>query len=408
MADELADLMEPEHSPKGASSAERWMNCPGSGVLLDKVKLPQTDEPEYRAAGIAAHEAAAHCLKTPCDTWEIIGMKFHDVVVDKEMADAIQMYLDFVRPLADTAVTVMVEQRIGGDPATRPHKDFYGTVDFAAYATDILDVVDYKHGEGIVVEPDENPQLKYYAYGILHNRIARGSNVRSDRIVRLSIVQPRAFHYDGPIRTWETTAGEIIYWAENELIPAMERAELDTTLEPGKWCRFCPAKLFCPAMDVIYRGLAEMTADEAMVQNFGQNRLGGLYCLLEANSFMVKAIKDEVYRRNMLGNTVPGTKLVMKKANRIFKEGAEAELKEALGEAIYSKPELKSPAEVEKIGPAAKKLVQELAYMPQTGLTVAPESDTKPAVKVEKAQDVFAHLIEQADNSATSTNGELS
>jgi hypothetical protein len=113
--------------------------------------------------------------------------------------------------------------------------------------------------------------------------------------------------------------------------------------------------------------------------------------------FYVKALKDEVYRRDMLGNTVPGTKLVLKKANRIWNESAEAFFKGKLGDEAYTKPELKSPAEMAAVGPAIKALVSQYAFTPQTGLTVAPLSDPKPAVKVEKAVDIFAHLIQAGD-----------
>lgn len=407
-------MSEPAHSPKGASSAERWMNCPGSGVILKQLELPESDEQDYRAEGLAMHEAAAHCLENWLDTWEIVGQVFHGVAIDKPMADAVQTYLDFCRPLMENARTVLIEKRIGGDPVKRPHPDFYGTVDFCAWGEEITDVADLKGGEGIIVEPEENSQMKYYAYGIIHERMQAGVQVRSDRVVRLSIVQPRAFHHEGPIRSWETTVGEIIHWAENVLIPAMNRADFDTTLDPGKWCRFCPAKLFCPMLEGLFGAAAK--ADASHIANFGQKRLALDFAQLEAVNFYIKAMKDEVYRRNMLGNTVPGTKLVLKKANRIFREHVELPnfpdqvapieeyLKSLLGDVIYTKPELKTPAEIEKLGPKAKQIVQRTAYMPNNGLTVALDSDPKPGVKVEKAADAFAHLIEAAD--ATATNGD--
>jgi hypothetical protein len=160
---------------------------------------------------------------------------------------------------------------------------------------------------------------------------------------------------------------------------------------------------------------AAAKADASHLANFGQKRLSLEYGQLDAVNFYIKAMKDEVYRRNMLGNTVPGTKLVLKKSNRIFRDHVvfddtpepmpiEFYLKNQLGDAIYTKPELKTPAEIEKLGPAAKKIVQSTSYMPNNGLTVALDSDPKPGVKVEKAADAFAHLIEAAD--ATATNGD--
>lgn len=389
-------MTEPLHSPKGASSAERWMNCPGSAILLKQLSLPETDEPEYRALGIAAHELAAHCLTNALDTWETIGMKFHEQVVDDNMADAVQTYLDFVRPLMKDA-TVFIEKRIGdlSEEAGRPHPDFYGTVDFGAYAIDILDVVDYKHGEGIIVDPEENEQMMYYAYGILWRKLGTGSKVRSDRVVRLTIVQPRAYHPDGPIRSWETTAGEIIAWAEEVLLPAMNAAEIDNDFQAGAWCRFCPAKLFCPLLNGLFGAAAKANPDA--IPNFGAKRLGLEYQQRDAVKFYMKALEDEVYRRNNIGHTVPGTKLVQKQSKRVWKDGALARFTKEFGKDAMTEPALKSPAEMETISPAAKKLVSEFAYLPNTGLTVALESDRKLAVKVEKTADIFAHMIPAED-----------
>ena len=66
------------HSPLGASSAERWMNCPGSVALIQALKLEGTDDPEYRKMGTAAHAAAAHITLNDMDAWEVVGQKFED------------------------------------------------------------------------------------------------------------------------------------------------------------------------------------------------------------------------------------------------------------------------------------------------------------------------------------------
>jgi hypothetical protein len=77
--------------------------------------------------------------------------------------------------------------------------------------------------------------------------------------------------------------------------------------------------------------------------------------------------------------------------------------KERFGDEAFTKPELKSPAEMSKIGPVAKTLVSEYAFTPQTGLTVAPIGDPKPAIKVEKGVDIFAHLIDAGNSTANAT-----
>lgn len=393
---------EPVHSPKGASSAERWMNCPGSSVLLTQLKLPETEEKDYQGLGTGAHEAAAHCLTEGCDSWEIMGQKFHGFEVGEpgknsagaERIDfnAVQMYVNDVRQFMTESATIYIERRIGEDPAKRPHPDFYGTVDFAAYDTEETVVEDFKYGEGIVVEPEWNEQMLYYAYGIL---LGRG-NVRSDRVVRLRICQPRAFHTDGPIREWSTTAGEILHWGETILIPAMNAAEIDNNFDAGQWCRFCPAKLFCPLLTGIFGAAAK--ADPKAIPNFSHQRLSLEYQQRDAVKFYMTALEAEAYRRLMTGTAVDGIKLVLKQSNRVWKSEAPALAKAKFGAAALSEPELKSPAEMEKVSPDAKKFVSEYAFHPNTGLTVALSSNRKEAVKVEKIVDTFAHMYNPEAN----------
>lgn len=386
-------MTEPLHSPKGASSAERWMNCPGSSTLLKALNLPETDEPDYRRDGIAAHDAAATCLKGGQDAWELMdGRLFNEVEVSADMAAAIQVYLDHVRPLMEGAGQVLIEKRIGQDPTKRPHPDFYGTVDFACVKREneledpaTVFVRDYKHGEGIIVEPD-TPQLKYYAYGIIMSNY-----YRDETIVDLGIVQPRAYHDAGPIRNLRMTAGELKKWGEEILIPAMEAAEIDNTFDTGKWCRFCPAKLFCPLLTGLFGAAAK--ADPKAIPNFSHQRIGLEYKQREAVKFYIGALEAEAARRLNTGQVVPGIKLVLKQAKRVWAADAPPLFAEKFGDEAFEPRELKSPAQMEKINPSAKLLTQEHSYMPNTGYTVADETSTKPAVKVERVEDTFAHLI---------------
>src|SRR5580692_65183 len=90
---EYADgVMRPAHSDRGASGAERWLNCPGSSALIAAFEMPETDEPSYRREGTAMHEAAADCLARDADTWEIVGEKSYDTEITVDIANGIQMY----------------------------------------------------------------------------------------------------------------------------------------------------------------------------------------------------------------------------------------------------------------------------------------------------------------------------
>ena len=90
----------PVHSALGASSAHRWMACPGS-VRLGKERGASTSRSGRAAAeGSVAHDIAAECLLLDREAWEYIGeTRSHDgwdFVVDQEMAEGVQLYVNFV------------------------------------------------------------------------------------------------------------------------------------------------------------------------------------------------------------------------------------------------------------------------------------------------------------------------
>lgn len=371
----------PVHSPLGASSAERWMNCPGSVSLIKVLAMPETDEPEYRALGIAAHELAAVCLREGQDTWELIGEKFHNQEVDKEMADAVQVYLDTVRPdMGKPGAKVYIEHGV-----SHPSINFaYGTVDSGVVYEDIAVISDYKHGEGIVVEVKDNPQLMYYAFLFLflHPEVQR---------VLLRIVQPRA--YAQAVREWPIEAFYIKQWAAETLIPAMDLAQLEGgDLDAGNWCRFCPAKLVCPLMGNLFG--AAMTANPKEVVELTDESIGRSYGYIQAVKFYIKALEEEVFNRLNRGSEIPGCKLVPKKANRVFKPGASALMAAKFGEDAFIPADYKTPAEIDKLGATGKAFTREYAYTPQTGLTFATADDPRPAVKVQSSQEAFGSIVQ--------------
>lgn len=399
------------HSRLGASGAERWMNCPGSVSLLKHLKIEEeSDEPDYRREGTAMHEAAEHCLREGLDTWEIVGQTFNKTEIDGPMADAIQVYLDVCRNDMDNATWHQVEF-----PISSPvHPDFYGTADFTALVVGPdgyliprtlaefnphvwLLVRDLKGGEGIIVEPEENPQLMYYAFGVIDG-LERQSAItfHPDMRVVLSIAQPRAFHPSGDrVREWETTVGAIKAWVREELLPAMATAEIDGTLDAGPWCRFCPAKLVCPLLTGLFRAAA--THNPGEIVNYSDESIGRSYQHVKAVKFYLKALEYEAFRRLNRGQRMEGAvKLVPKQSHRVWKPEARALAEAKFGtDKVLTSPQMKTPAELEKLNPAAKEFVKEHAYFPQNGLTVALWDDSRPEVIVRSTTEMFAGALDK-------------
>ncbi len=84
-----------QHSPLGGSGMRRWVPCPGSVRLSHGV---EDEESEYAARGKAAHALAERALHDDdVDAWQYVGDLLEGGVVDKPMADGVQVYLNAVR-----------------------------------------------------------------------------------------------------------------------------------------------------------------------------------------------------------------------------------------------------------------------------------------------------------------------
>jgi hypothetical protein len=174
----------------------------------------------------------------------------------------------------------------------------------------------------------------------------------------------------------------------------MYATETATETRPGSWCQFCKAKLVCPSLNSLWGAAATCDPKQAILLD--ELALGMNLKLAKGVRQYLKALEDEVDRRLNAGLKVPGTKLVRKKANRVWKPQAEAYIIAFAGDAAMTRPELKSPAEIEKL-PGAKLVVNKWAFTPDTGLTVALEDDPRVAVTVPTLEESFGAAVAQLD-----------
>lgn len=368
------------HSPLGASSAHRWLKCPGSVPL--SVGIDDEDDDTFSKPGTAAHDLAAHCLTKNCDAWTMIGATLMGtgVTVDKDMADAVQVYLDAIReahPDRDQGNSWI--ERHFRCPSI--HKHFYGTADFVYFDKGelTLHVWDYKHGAGIVVEVEDNPQCMYYACGALEDLLL-WPDVGT---IVLHIAQPRAFHSGGPVREWRISSNDLLEWLEETLIPAMDRAMSATETTSGEHCRFCPVRRYaCPQLlkdATEMEVLLETAEQKGGVEKLTNQEVARFLNLNDVLKIAAKAATETAVARLQSGQEIPGRKLVKAKANREWKEDAEAELVKKYGKQAFTEPALKSPAQIDKL-PEGTQMSARYAFKPDTGYTLAKGTDTRAAV----------------------------
>ncbi len=382
------------HSPLGASGASRWLACPPSFGLIQRSGA-KDDESEHAALGTAAHKLADMCLQSGKDAWEYVGQTINGFVVGNEKdqiePDAVQVYLNYVRPVAERADQVESELRLG--QKWKPHPLYGGTADFVAVEHTVglsIEVVDYKHGAGIGVDPVGNPQLQYYAIGAFKEM---ASHLPDTAAVRLTIVQPR--YADGkPIKTWTITVGELRAWSRDVMVPGMLRAEQQAVLGAGKdfktgeHCRFCPAILDCPKQKADLQAL-----NREDTETMTDDELDALFPTFNTVKMFMRAAEAKLQARLMEGASLTNVKLVSKRAaGRVWKEGVEEKMVAELGDDAYSK-KLLSPAEAEKLSKKWKDFVAENAFLPPaTGYNLASVTDSAPAANpVADISRQFAH-----------------
>ena len=364
------------HSPLGGSGAKRWMNCTGSTALIRQLDAVD-DDSEYSREGTQAHELAAWCLDNNADAHVVLG-GFSDKypLVKLEDAPYVQQYIDYVRSRPGRKRFEV--------PFHRPelHEFYRGVVD--AECTPmmgdlVLEIIDYKHGAGVYVPVDGNPQGLYYAAGVL---MEDEGFYPDDGVVRITIVQPRLTWMGEPIRSWDTTVGEIKRWLREECLPAMNVRTQDMVLSLGEWCQFCPAKLVCRAMTEVYRRFSGASPEPLAMSD---EALGAEFDMVRYVKMRAKAVEQETLRRLMEGHAVPLAQLGRGRSDRVWKDEnvVTSHWKEQAYEA-----KLRSPAGIEKL-PGGKEFVAEWAYQPEAPLIAVPASSGRPAVQLPSPEERY-------------------
>ena len=226
-----------DHAVLSASGSHRWLNCTPSARL--ELEFENTGS-EAAREGTAAHALCEHKLK------RALHMRSRHPVSDydsDEMEECTDAYVDFVMEQYEAAKQVcedpviLIEQRLDFSCYV---PDGFGTGDCLIISDDRLRIIDFKYGMGVLVEAEDNPQMKLYALGAL----AVYDALYDIREVSMTIFQPRREN----VSTWTVSVEDLKAWAENELKPRAKMAyDGEGEYLPGEWCTFCRAAVRCRA-----------------------------------------------------------------------------------------------------------------------------------------------------------------
>lgn len=371
------------HARLSPSSAARWLACPGSVALCDKV--PEQPASEEAAEGIVFHRVAAECLELGLEPADFIGQRLtadgHTFIFDEEMAGHMQPGLDRIRELADGPM--FVEQTVKLDPWLPGQ---FGTLDCGIVGHKEIIIFDWKYGAGVPVSPVENPQLMLYALGF-HETIAY-PYVTSNP-VRLVIEQPRAPGGG----EWVVSGLDLGAFGEKVREVGKIIDSPDAPLVPGeKQCRFCPARSICPAFAKFNLDLFSMKFEDLDAETppdlpeITPERRS--YVVRHADMFRkwLDDLHAETLADALAGRPTPGLKVVHgRKPNREWadEEQATSFLTRYLGDSAFIK-KLRSPAQAEKVldkdvwrTPVLSMLISQGDPKP----VLVPETDSRQAIE---------------------------
>jgi hypothetical protein len=388
------------HAELGASSSARWMACPGS-VPLSRPYEGRSSF--YAAEGTVAHTLAAatlaHTKRPPVGA--VLELDGHQIIVTDEMDDAVKVYVDLVSELRGKARWSAFEQKVTIH-SVPPGAECYGTADFVALVTDVLHVVDFKFGKGVIVAVENNSQAMFYALAAYETFIA-GKLTKPVREIQLQIVQPRI--EGARVKTWEIDLIDLLMWRDAQLMAAVQRIlDGDKSLTDGPWCRFCPGLAVCPLKHELAQEAARMAFDDP--PNSGDvsaHEIADRLQLALRLEDWANALKEEATVLIHQGEEVPGFKLVESRSNRKWanddtETAAEITRRGNLThiriDDLYTAPELKSPAQMEKqlarwrLDP--KTTLTGLVTKPPGKPALVIDADPRPAMRFLTAREAFA------------------
>lgn len=359
------------HALLAPSSSAMWLECTPSAMKNAAVADTSSS---YAQQGTDAHKLCEYKVK------KALGHRVRDptedlTYFDEEMAECSDTYCEFVMEQVETAKQncsdplVLVEQRLD---FTRWVAENFGTADCIIVADGMLTVIDFKYGLGILVEAEENPQMRMYALGALN----LFESLYDIQTVRMIIFQPRRDN----ISIAEITKEELLEWAEKILVPAaVLAANGEGEYKAGKHCQFCKVKATCRKRAEYNLQMAQY--DFAVPDTLSDDEISMI--LNRADTFIgwVNDVKTYALEQAISGKEFPGYKIVEGRSNRRYTNGdAVVAVVTDAGYDPFEKKLMGVTAMTKLLG--KKKfdtLLSSLIEKPQGKPTLVPDSDKRKA-----------------------------
>lgn len=299
--------MPEEHAFLSASGAHRWMHCTPSAML--EKQFPD-NAGSYAVEGTLAHSMAEWKLRKqfeimkPSDYKQQLVAMQADKLYQPEMDGYTDTYVDYIRSLCmafPSTPYVVIEKRLDFSHIV---PGGFGTGDCVILYGDTLHICDLKYGKGVPVSAENNPQLRLYALGAIHEYCL----LYDIKEVQMHIIQPRLDN----ISTDTLTADALQQWGDSVKPLAEQAANGTGEFHAGDWCRFCRAKAQCRARAVQMLEIGEKRNDTLL----SDVEIGEILTAAQSLQSWVKSLEKYAEKQLIAGKEIPGWKLVEGRSNR--------------------------------------------------------------------------------------------
>lgn len=353
------------------SKAHLWTKCALSGSVLAgraggyvSPHVPDADETESRQEANAAYWLAGEWLAGRIGgkdfELEAIGLVApNDWVVDAEMAQHVEAYVEYVRGYGGELFV--------GDRAISVGPRIVGRLDNAAVviSASMIRVFMLKYGWRLH-EAEGNAELLCYGIGMHKPGYA----------LELHIYQPRPYHPEGIARSWLIEARNVereAIWLDQQA-HAAEGAYAVPVGNPGEHCRDCPGKASCQALAANAYAAYEIIRDTRLGK-MDTTQLAAELEFLERAEEIIKhrkaGVEAEAEGRITGGEFVAGWELADRKGHRKWSVPM-AQVHLMTGIVPYKQADM-TPAELERAG-ANKDIVKQITHTPTIGRKLARAS----------------------------------
>ena len=301
---------------------------------------------------------------------------------DQEMQDCAEGYAAFVMEeygkIKQTCsdADVLIEQRVS---FAQWVPEGFGTADCIILADGVAEVIDYKHGLGILVsaETEEfggNPQLMCYCLGV----IQMFDGIYDIDTVKMAIYQPRRDN----ISIHTMTKAELLRFADEVLAPTAQLAlKGKGDFKAGSHCQFCKAKAACRKRAEYNLELAKY--DFAMPAELEDYEIDAILMRIDQFISWAADVKEYALNQALLGTDYGHFKEVEGRSNRKYVSDDDvASAVQKAGYDPYEKKLLGITAMTSFLGKKKfEELLGSLTYKPPGKPTLVSMTDKRPPMK---------------------------